>query len=210
VSDSFIFLLAFSILSGVFLSVLALIESRTKGRQMFVKFLCRECGPSDHPCRHYEPRPENPIEFHALVRLLNEVLESQQRLYMEFLRFIRRPQSATLTLVVGKPDPHRTRGAKKMPATIKVGGTASSAFQEFDGPSGTGNPVANAGPANFESDNPAVATVDAASGIATGVGAGTCNIKGTDSVNGLAASDVLTVEAPAPVAQSATLVLTAQ
>ena len=94
-----------------------------------------------------------------------------------------------------------------MPATIKIGGAgAKFTFTEFSGPNGTGDVLPAAGPINYASDNPGVGTVDA-SGNVTAVAAGTCNISGQDSVNGLTASDVLTVEAE--VAQSATGVLTA-
>ena len=96
-----------------------------------------------------------------------------------------------------------------MPATIIVGGTATASFLEWTGPAGTGSNIAPVGAVAFASDNPAVATVDPASGIATGVSAGTANISGTDAGNGLTASDVLTVNAPQPVAVSATLSLTA-
>ena len=97
-----------------------------------------------------------------------------------------------------------------MPATINIGGTANSLFQEWTGPSGTGTVVPNAGTIAYTSDNTAVATVDPATGVATGVGAGTCNITGTDPANNLTASDSLTVNQPAPPpAQSATLTLTA-
>lgn len=94
-----------------------------------------------------------------------------------------------------------------MPATILVGGTANSLFQEWTGPNGTGTVVPNAGAPAFVSDNPAVATVDPASGVATGVSAGTANISGTDPANSLTASDVLTVNAVATPAVSATLTL---
>lgn len=94
-----------------------------------------------------------------------------------------------------------------MPATINIGGTANSLFQEWTGPNGTGTVLPNAGAIAYTSDNPAVATVDPASGVATGVSAGTCNITGTDPANSLTASDALTVSAPT--AASATLVLTA-
>ena len=97
-----------------------------------------------------------------------------------------------------------------MPATILVGATATAVFTEFTGPGGTGVTIPPIGAVSFASDNAAVATVDPASGIATGVSAGTANISGTDAGNSLTASDVLTVTAaPPPVAQSATLVLTA-
>jgi uncharacterized protein YjdB len=94
-----------------------------------------------------------------------------------------------------------------MPATIEVGKTASSLFQEWTGPNGTGTVVPNAGTITYASDNTAVATVDPSSGVATGVSAGTANISGTDGTNNLTASDALTVTNPAAV--SATLVLTA-
>ena len=94
-----------------------------------------------------------------------------------------------------------------MPKTIAPGGTATSLFQEWTGPSGTGTVVPNAGAIAFSSDNPAVATVDPASGAVTGVADGTANIHGTDPVNNLTASDVLTVATPPPVAVSATLTL---
>ena len=91
-----------------------------------------------------------------------------------------------------------------MPKTIAPGGTATSLFQEWTGPNGTGTVVPNAGPIAYSSDNTAVATVDPATGIATGVADGTANISGKDSVNNLTASDVLTVQSPAV---SATLTL---
>ena len=95
-----------------------------------------------------------------------------------------------------------------MPKTVAIGVVAQAVFQEWDGPAGTGNKVPNAGPTAFTSDNPAVATVDAASGAVTAVGAGTANITGTDPVNSLTASDVLTVTGPVagpPVSATLTL-----
>lgn len=92
-----------------------------------------------------------------------------------------------------------------MPATILVGATASSSFKEWTGPNGTGTQVPNAGSVLYASDNPAVATVDPATGVATGVSAGTANISGTDSVNNLSASDVLTVQNPPAVSATETL-----
>ena len=93
-----------------------------------------------------------------------------------------------------------------MPATILVGGTASSAWQEWSGPNGTGDPLPPAGAVTYSSDNTAVATVDPNSGVATGVALGNCNIVGVDGANTLTAKDSLTVT---EVAQSATLTLTA-
>jgi len=105
-------------------------------------------------------------------------------------------QSATLTFQGGV-----------MPATIAIGGTANSLFQEWTGPNGTGTVVPNAGSIAYTSSNTAVATVDPVAGVATGVSAGTATITGTDGTNSLTASDTLTVTAPA--AQSATLTLSA-
>ena len=128
------------------------------------------------------------------------ILISELDLVLEAVnRILNRPQSATLKIE-----------GTEMPASILVGGTASSLFQEWTGPSGTGTVVPNAGAPAYTSDNPAVATVDPASGVATGVSAGTANITGTDPVNNLTASDVLTVNTPPPPpAVSATLTLTA-
>src|SRR5580698_3846563 len=96
-----------------------------------------------------------------------------------------------------------------MPATVVIGGTANSLFQEWTGPNGTGTVVPNAGAIAYTSSNPAVATVDPASGVATGVSAGTATITGTDPANNLTASDTLTVNASTGTAVSATLTLTA-
>ena len=96
-----------------------------------------------------------------------------------------------------------------MPATILIGGTASSLFQEWTGPNGTGTVVPNAGTIAYTSSNPAVATVDPASGVVTGVAAGQATISGDDPSNNLSASDTVTVTVPTEVAVSATLTLTA-
>jgi hypothetical protein len=104
----------------------------------------------------------------------------------------------------------KLKGDSQMPATIKVGQTTSGVFTEFDGPNGTGNVVAPSGPLAYASDNAAVATVDPASGIVTGVSAGTCNIGAQDpaSANKVTASDSCTVIAAGPLpALSATFVL---
>jgi hypothetical protein len=149
-------------------------------------FICTECGPMQDPCIHFE----------------NHVIKKELRFLhsavLEIIHLLLRPQSATLRFTGGT-----------MPATILVGATANSLFQEWTGPSGTGTVVPNAGAPAFTSDNPAVATVDPASGVATGVSAGTANITGVDPANNLTASDVLTVNTVAPPpAQSATLTLT--
>lgn len=160
-------------------------------------FICKHCGPSDKPCEHA-------LEIIEL-RMLRDMREQMHRCcrlveaaLLEILHILNRAQSATLRLISGGT----------MPATILVGGTANSLFQEWTGPSGTGTVVPNAGAPAFVSDNPAVATVDPVSGVATGVSAGVANITGTDPVNSLSASDVLTVNtAPPPPAVSATLTL---
>jgi Big-like domain-containing protein len=114
-----------------------------------------------------------------------------------------RAESATLTFINSKGE--------KMPATIAVGKQAQATFTEWDGPNGTGNKVPPTGAVAFESDNPAVATVDPSTGVCTGVSGGIANISGLDQGNNLSASDVLTVQAapPPPTAQSATLTLQA-
>lgn len=95
-------------------------------------------------------------------------------------------------------------GVTIMPASIAVGKTATAVFTEFDA---GGVAVAPVGAVTFTSDNPAVATVDPTSGIATGVTAGTANISAVDAGNSLTAADALTVTAA--LAVTATLVLTA-
>lgn len=162
-------------------------------------FICKHCGPSAMPCDHAMQE----IEIHLLRQIREEDrlrFKFLEGLLKEIIHILNRPQSATLRLNSGGT----------MPATILVGGTANSLFQEWTGPGGTGTVVPNAGAPAFVSDNPAVATVDPASGVATGVSVGTANITGTDPVNSLAGSDVLTVNAaPPPPAVSATLTLTA-
>ena len=157
-------------------------------------FICKHCGPSEHPCEHAMELIE--------LKILRGMQEKQERccklieaMLLEILHILNRPQSATLAVISGGT----------MPKTVAPGGTFSSLFQEWTGPSGTGTVVPNAGPIAFSSDNPAVATVDPASGAGTALAAGTAIITGVDSVNSLSASDVLTVTAP--VAVSATLTL---
>ena len=161
----------------------------------FTKFICTECGHSDGPCKHWW-ESQTSQDFKWIRSALCEIIH-----------ILNRPQSATLNLKANQPV---LLGDKTMPATVIVGGTASPLFQEWTGPSGTGTVVPNAGAPAFTSSNPAVATVDPASGVATGVSAGTAVISGTDPANNLTASDTLTVNAPPPPpAVSATLSLTA-
>lgn len=161
-------------------------------------FFCSKCAViAEEPCEHWQQQ--------EIIRLLKEEMRFNRHALLEILHdiklLINRPQSATLNLQVNQP------GEPDMPATIQVGKTANSLFQEWTGPNGTGTVVPNAGAVAFTSDNPAVATVDPASGVATGVSVGSCNISGTDPANNLTASDSLTVTAATAV--SATLTLTA-
>ena len=94
-----------------------------------------------------------------------------------------------------------------MPASIVVGKTATSTWQEWSGPNGTGDKLPPAGPVTYASSDATIATVDANTGVVTGVAAGTATITGTDGTNSLTASDTVTVTAE--VAVSATLTLTA-
>jgi hypothetical protein len=95
----------------------------------------------------------------------------------------------------------------KMPATLTVGQTATAVLHEWTGTTpGTGTEVKPIGPVSYSSDNPAAATVDSASGLVTAVAVGSANITGSDAGNSLSAVDSVTVNAP--VAQSASLVIT--
>jgi len=97
-----------------------------------------------------------------------------------------------------------------MPATLTaVGQTATSVYQEWDGPNGTGNPLPPAGPVSYASSDSSIATVDPSSGQVTAVANGTATISATDSANSLSASDIVTVAISAATAVSATLVITA-
>jgi hypothetical protein len=121
------------------------------------------------------------------------------------IRYILTPRlSATLRI-----HRHHHHGDHHMPATLTtVGQTASSLYQEWDGPNGSGNPLSPAGPVSYATSDASIATVDASSGQVTAVANGTATITGSDSANGLSASDIVTV-AIAAAAQSATLVITA-
>lgn len=94
-----------------------------------------------------------------------------------------------------------------MPATLQVGKTANSVYQEWSQPNGTGVKLAPAGAITFTSSDPTVATVDPNSGLVTAVAPGSVTITGSDAANGLSASDSVS-DSPLT-AQSATLVVTA-
>lgn len=79
-----------------------------------------------------------------------------------------------------------------MPLTLTVGKTATAVLTEFDA---NGNPVSPAAAPTYTSDNEAVATVSG--NQVTAVSAGTANITGTDSGDGISASEALTVVDPA-------------
>jgi hypothetical protein len=157
-------------------------------------FACKQCGLSTEPCHHFW-QGKNEERFKWIEKALCEIIH-----------ILNRPQSATLRLIANQPV---LLGAKTMPATILIGGTAMSLFQEWTGPNGTGTVVPNAGTPAFTSSNPAVATVDPVAGTVTGVSAGQATITGDDPANNLSASDTVTVQAPSEVAVSATLTLTA-
>lgn len=125
-------------------------------------------------------------------------------------------------LLIFTSEERKGKVIRTMPAKLQVGRTASSVFTEFDGPNGTGNVVQPSGPISFVSDHPEIATVDS-SGKVTAVAANadgsdaTATITASDSAsqNKVSASDTVTVSAAAPpppppgVAQSATLVVSA-
>lgn len=103
------------------------------------------------------------------------------------------PQRARLAILID--------GDFSMPATFQIGvNTSASAVL-------TEQPNPPVGPITYASDNPAVATIDPASGAITVVAAGVANISGTDAGNGVTASDSLTVLA-AVVPQTGTLTIT--
>lgn len=128
------------------------------------------------------------------VRLLREIVE-----LLEEIRGILHPEAVSATLNI----------EGKMDATIVVGKTAQATFTKWDGPNGTGNKVPPVGNVTFTSHNLTVATVDPATGICTGVAAGTALIDGTDAGDGMQGTANLTVNAAALPAQSATLDLVA-
>lgn len=96
------------------------------------------------------------------------------------------------------------KGHRLMQATLPVGKTATAVLHEFVTPGGA--EVAPIGPVSYASSDPAIATVDPASGLITAVAAGVATITGTDAGNGLSASDSVT-DTPIP-ATVATLVIT--
>lgn len=105
--------------------------------------------------------------------------------------------SATLTF----------KGANNMPLSIVAGQAFSALYQEFKA---DGTIAPPSGAVTYLSDNPAVATVDPASGAGMGVSAGIANISANDAglpSPGLPASDALTVTAAVGGAVSSTMTL---
>lgn len=90
-----------------------------------------------------------------------------------------------------------------MPLTVHLSDSlGKAAYQEFNA---AGGKVPPTGIVAFTSDNPAVATVDRATGAFTAyVGVGTANISASDG-GSLPASDVLTVVADVPATATVTL-----
>lgn len=127
------------------------------------------------------------------VELLQEILENVK----EIRKCVCRPKRFAVLMFYN----YSAKGAR-MPATIQVGQTATAVLHEFE----SGTEVPPIGPVTYSSSDPTVATVDPSSGVCTGVAAGSCAITGSDSGNGLSASDSLTVTSV--VLRTATLVIT--
>jgi len=134
-----------------------------------------------------------------IANALERIATAFESLAASFKQAFASAQSATLTITDSK-------GNKLMPATIQVGQTAQAVYQEWSGLNGTGSKLAPAGPPTFTSSDPTIASVDPVTGLITAMGPGTATITGTDSVNGLSASD--SVSDTPLTAQSATLVIT--
>ena len=93
-----------------------------------------------------------------------------------------------------------------MPASIAVGQTATAVLHEWTGAGVSGSEVAPIGPVTYSSSDTTIASIDPATGIASGLAAGTVTLTGSDAGNGLSATDTLGVVGA--VAVSATLVIT--
>jgi len=174
-------------------------------------FICKHCGPSEHPCEHalelielkiLREMQKEQAKAHEEQRRCCKLLEA---MLLEILHILNRPQSATLSVQI-------LSGGTSMPKTVAPGGTGQAVFHEWSGPTGTGVEVPLEGTVTFSSDNPPVATVDPNTGAITSVGPeGAANISGVDASNSLTASDVFTVKVPTtppPPAVSATLTIT--
>lgn len=153
--------------------------------------------------------------LNRIIVLLREIIFLLREL-RDILR--RKAKSATLVVRPSHWDEEEwqvfqsllKKGIRYMSATIQVGGTATAVYKEWTGPNGTGDEIAPVAHPSFSSSDVNVATVDG-DGVVTGVGAGSVTITATDPGNALSASDTTEVQGPPPppVAQSATLVVTA-
>lgn len=145
----------------------------------FLKFICTECGHLDAPCHHW-------LEHHGSPEL--HELHGLRKLLVKIISILTVPARATLRI------------GGLMSATIEQGKTATATFKEF---TQSGAEIPNAGPITFSSSDTNIATVDE-NGLCTGQNPGDVTISGKDTVNGLSASDLLTVTAPAPPPETAT------
>ena len=129
--------------------------------------------------------PAIEIDLNLIAHSLNEIAN-----------FLRPKKKARLTYSIGGSMPGNTISGV-------VGNTATPHFSEADA---SGNPVAPIGPVIYASDNTAVVTVDANTGVATLVSAGTANVSALDQGNNLTDTVAFTVSGGAPaVATSASL-----
>lgn len=132
-------------------------------------------------------------ELHHIAQFLQDIRDILDRLVPV------RAMSATLIFT-------NSQGETTMPASAHVNDKPGSyKYQEFDGPNGTGNKVPPTGAVVYKSDNPAVATIDPASGQLTYVGPGVANISADDGGN-LPASDALTLSAAVAVSSTMSFV----
>ena len=120
-----------------------------------------------------------------------EILHDQTRLLHLILKGINsnvnKAISATLNAQGDKMNPQFT--------ILLLGAGASlapPAYQEWDGPNGTGNEVTPVGPLSYASSNSAIATVDSNGNVAA-VAVGQCTMTVTDAGNGLTASQICNV-----------------
>lgn len=132
----------------------------------------------------HEPLEHIAKELHEIAHLLRHLLGKHAKF---------------ATLVI-----QDLKGNRLMPATLPVGKTATAVLHEFV--TAGGAEVAPIGPVGYVSSDPAIATVDPASGLITAVAAGVATITGTDAGNSLSASDSVS---DTPIAATvATLVIT--
>lgn len=123
----------------------------------------------------------------------------------ELSRIVTRLDEIVLALTI-EPAPHsaklvitNSKGEVIMPLEIEVGQSFTAKQHEYF--STTPDPTKETtppGPLAYISDNVAVATVDATSGVGVGVAVGSTNISALDNGDGLSSTDVLTVKAATP------------